>query len=154
MLSGVLKLLMSDWDHCLGGSQGRQRSLHCQNSVFAEGALNGLRVRSLGQQEFSVVFSVDRFAFRFFFVFSVHLKAVIINKQSLRNVNSNTPIICYPLSLQRFLLGCIGLHRNVILNICCCLRLGSRESLNRLTRCLLPVALSHCLCCFVRMSLC
>lgn len=55
-------LVLCDGDHGLRGSKSRQGRLYRQHAVFAQGGLDALGVRALGQQELSVVLTVHALA--------------------------------------------------------------------------------------------
>lgn len=65
--------LVGDGDQFLWSAQSGQGCLYGQHAILTEGRFDALWVRTLGQEEFSVVLSVDGLGVTLLFVLSVHL---------------------------------------------------------------------------------
>jgi hypothetical protein len=81
-------LVVRDGDELLALAEGREGCLDGQNSVFAQGRLDGLRIRALRQQELAVVFPVDGLCVGLLLMLGVDKKLVVngLNNDLLRCV--------------------------------------------------------------------
>ena len=68
---------MRDGDELLALAESWQRCLYSQDTVFAEGRLDGLGIRALWQQEFTVVLPVDGLCVCLLLVLGVDKKLVV-----------------------------------------------------------------------------
>lgn len=68
--------MLLDRDVPVGDGELGQWGFHSEDSVAGQGRLDGLRVRTLGQKELTVVLSVNGLCVRFLLVLGVNLKAI------------------------------------------------------------------------------